>query len=162
MTKVIVSDTNLTNIANAIRNKNGETKNYKIDEMATAITSISSGSSSSTPKENINVTFNLDIYSYMTFTLYIPVWQTDGTLKMTAITSSGTYTMAKDQLAFSAASLDLMQDDFAFCLDFYFTEDVYTNEKVHIYIADCMSTQSLSSLIFSVSGDTTIGIYSSQ
>ena len=41
MTKVLVTDTNLTNIANAIREKNGETTSYKVDEMANAIDNIS-------------------------------------------------------------------------------------------------------------------------
>lgn len=37
MANVIVNDTNLTDIANAIRDKNGETTTYKPSEMATAI-----------------------------------------------------------------------------------------------------------------------------
>lgn len=41
MAKIIVNDTNLTNIANAIREKNGETTSYKVDEMAEAINEIS-------------------------------------------------------------------------------------------------------------------------
>lgn len=41
MTKVIVSDTKLTNLANAIRGKNGETKSYSIDEMIEAIINLS-------------------------------------------------------------------------------------------------------------------------
>lgn len=42
MSKVLVSESNLTNIADAIRGKNGETTTYKPSEMATAITAISS------------------------------------------------------------------------------------------------------------------------
>lgn len=48
MPKVLVSDKNLTNIANAIREKNGETTTYKPSEMATAIQNISSGGSTPT------------------------------------------------------------------------------------------------------------------
>ena len=46
MAKVLVTDTNLTNIANAIRGKNGETTSYKIDEMASAIENIETGGGS--------------------------------------------------------------------------------------------------------------------
>lgn len=41
--KVLVSENNLTNIANAIRGKNGTTTTYKPSEMAAAITAISGG-----------------------------------------------------------------------------------------------------------------------
>ena len=43
MANVIINDTNLTNIANAIRGKNGTTATYKPSEMAAAITAISGG-----------------------------------------------------------------------------------------------------------------------
>lgn len=43
MAKVLVTDTYLTNVANAIREKNGETTTYKPSEMATAITNIATG-----------------------------------------------------------------------------------------------------------------------
>lgn len=43
MSNVIVNDENLTNIANAIREKNGETTTYLPSEMASAIQNISSG-----------------------------------------------------------------------------------------------------------------------
>ena len=43
MSKVLVNDTNLTNIADAIRNKNGSADTYKPSEMAAAITAISGG-----------------------------------------------------------------------------------------------------------------------
>ena len=43
MSKVLVSEENLTNIANAIREKNGETTTYKPGDMATAIQEISGG-----------------------------------------------------------------------------------------------------------------------
>ena len=41
MAKVLVTDTHLTNIANAIRDKNGSSDTYKPSEMASAIQSIS-------------------------------------------------------------------------------------------------------------------------
>lgn len=45
MAKVLITDTHLTNIANAIREKNGEVTSYKPSEMAEAITNISGGDS---------------------------------------------------------------------------------------------------------------------
>lgn len=59
MAKVLVTDTNLTNIANAIRGKNGATTSYKVDEMASAIESISTsgGSGGATPH---NITCGFD------------------------------------------------------------------------------------------------------
>ena len=45
MSKVLVSEENLTNIANAIREKNGEATTYKPGEMADAIANISGGGS---------------------------------------------------------------------------------------------------------------------
>lgn len=46
MSKVLVSESNLTNIADAIRGKNGETTTYKPSEMAAAITAITTGGGS--------------------------------------------------------------------------------------------------------------------
>lgn len=43
MANVIINDTNLTNIANAIREKNGTTTTYKPSEMADAITNLPTG-----------------------------------------------------------------------------------------------------------------------
>ena len=43
MTKVVITDTNLTNIANAIRTKGGTSELIKPSEMATAITNLPSG-----------------------------------------------------------------------------------------------------------------------
>ena len=45
MAKVLVNESSLTGIANAIRGKNGETTTYKPSEMAAAITAISGGGS---------------------------------------------------------------------------------------------------------------------
>lgn len=44
MAKVLISDQYLTNIANAIRNKNGSQNTYTPAQMASAITAISGGS----------------------------------------------------------------------------------------------------------------------
>ena len=54
MANVIIDDTNLTNIANAIRGKNGTQNTYLPSEMATAITNIPSGGGGKYPwAENI-------------------------------------------------------------------------------------------------------------
>lgn len=54
--KVLVSENNLTNIANAIRGKNGTTTTYKPSEMAAAITAISGGGEPTI--ESLNITSN--------------------------------------------------------------------------------------------------------
>lgn len=51
MPNVLVNDSSLTAIGNAIREKNGETTTYKPAEMAAAITAISSGGDSPTDEE---------------------------------------------------------------------------------------------------------------
>ena len=56
MANVIINDTNLTNIANAIREKNGLTDTYKPSEMAGAILAIEAGSGDSTEVEPIVLT----------------------------------------------------------------------------------------------------------
>ena len=56
MSKVLVSEENLINIANAIREKNGETTTYKPNEMASAIQNISSGELTITENGTYDVT----------------------------------------------------------------------------------------------------------
>ena len=46
MSKVLVNESSLTGIADAIRSKNGSTDTYKPSEMAAAITAISGGGGS--------------------------------------------------------------------------------------------------------------------
>lgn len=53
MANVIINDTNLTNIANAIREKNGGTTKYKPSEMASAILAIEGGGSATLPDFNL-------------------------------------------------------------------------------------------------------------
>lgn len=50
MAIVTIDDTNLTNIANAIRSKNGTDNTYKPNEMASAIESIETGGGGETPE----------------------------------------------------------------------------------------------------------------
>lgn len=53
MANVLVEEGSLTNIANAIREKNGTTTTYKPSEMATAISSIETGGGGSTPTQGL-------------------------------------------------------------------------------------------------------------
>lgn len=52
MAKVLVTDTHLTNIANAIRSKKGTSDTYKPSEMANAISNIETGSGGDTSMED--------------------------------------------------------------------------------------------------------------
>ena len=58
MANVIINDQNLTNIANAIRGKNGTTTTYKPSEMAAAISAIETGGGSGgdLPENALNIT----------------------------------------------------------------------------------------------------------
>lgn len=64
MAKVLVNDSNLTNIANAIRGKNGETTTYKPSEMAAAITAISGGSGPEIPDSAFVISGNCIYWDY--------------------------------------------------------------------------------------------------
>ena len=58
MAKVLVNESSLTGIANAIRGKNGSTDTYKPSEMAAAITAIESGGGAEPVIEALEVTSN--------------------------------------------------------------------------------------------------------
>lgn len=58
MANVIINDTNLTNIANAIREKNGTTNSYKPSEMANAIAAIEAGGGGGYEPTDAELTFN--------------------------------------------------------------------------------------------------------
>ena len=65
MANVIINDTNLTNIANAIREKNGETTKYKPSEMANAILAITTGvDTSGIPEEALTLTLECSYWDY--------------------------------------------------------------------------------------------------
>ena len=67
MANVIVNDTNLTNIASAIREKNGESTTYKPSEMAAAILAITTGGGG-IPEEALVLT------GYMNYRFYQGCW----------------------------------------------------------------------------------------
>lgn len=82
MSKVLVTDTYLTNIGNAIRGKNGATTKYKPSEMPAAITALSPA-----PTGEIEITENgsVDVTEYATANVNVP--QPSGSI---TITENGT------------------------------------------------------------------------
>lgn len=56
MSKVLVNETSLTGIADAIRGKNGKTDKYKPSEMAAAILAITGGGGGDLPEEALTIT----------------------------------------------------------------------------------------------------------
>lgn len=60
MAKVLVTDTNLTNIGNAIRNKNGTSTKYKPSEMAAAINAIVTGGGGGLPSGISKIAYGTD------------------------------------------------------------------------------------------------------
>jgi hypothetical protein len=64
MAQVIIDDTNLTNIANAIRNKNGTNDKYKPSQMARAINAIVGADISDIPDEVLHLTWNCSYFDY--------------------------------------------------------------------------------------------------
>ena len=62
MAKVLVTDTHLTDIANAIRDKNGTEDTYKPSEMASAIESIETGGADTSEIEDAFITHTLSGY----------------------------------------------------------------------------------------------------
>lgn len=63
MSQVVITESNLTNIANAIRGKNGSSDQYTPAQMATAIQNIPTGI---TPTGTVNITQNgtVDVTQY--------------------------------------------------------------------------------------------------
>ena len=64
MAKVLVNESSLTGIANAIRGKNGSTTTYKPSEMAAAITAISGGSGPEIPDSAFVISGNCQYWDY--------------------------------------------------------------------------------------------------
>lgn len=64
MSKVLVNESSLTGIANAIRGKNGSTTTYKPSEMAAAITAISGGGGPEIPDSAFVISGNCQYWNY--------------------------------------------------------------------------------------------------
>ena len=72
MGQVVITESNLTNIANAIRGKNGSSDLYTPAQMATAIQNIPSGGI--TPSGTVNITQNgtVDVTQYASAAVAVP------------------------------------------------------------------------------------------
>ena len=83
MSKVLVEDTSLIAIADAIRNKNGETTQYKPAEMANAISNISGGEelvvSTITMSGNTSTTIDFSEYVSNYDNIRYIIWSGSGT-----------------------------------------------------------------------------------
>lgn len=95
MANVLVQDTSLQNIADAIRSKNGTQNTYKPSQMADAITNIPSGGI--TPTGTINITANgtHDVTNYASAEVNVPAGS-EPSLGTKSITANGTYTASDD------------------------------------------------------------------
>lgn len=95
MATILVSDTNLTNIANAIREKNGKTTSYKVDEMASAINNLSEAGSGdsgggveTTSMDVMDYAWNMWPSTYSTFEIFATVYE-NGEIKTNKTTFTG-------------------------------------------------------------------------
>ena len=96
MANVLVQESSLQDIADAIRTKNGTQNTYKPSQMADAIEAISGGGI--TPTGTINITTNgtHDVTSYASASVNVPTGSAD--LGTKTITANGTYDAEDDSL----------------------------------------------------------------
>ena len=127
MSKVYLEDSNLTNIANAIRSKNGETTTYKPSEMATAI-------------ENIPSSGEEYIYDYLYFTYPFSSKISTNKIDLSKAFTNGSYTFAQD------ASLKVLKSNSNYNVSsgicYCYIKIDCTNTKAKINIKSYVSSES--------------------
>lgn len=97
MAKVLVNESSLTGIANAIRGKNGSADTYKPSEMAAAITAISGGSGPEIPDSAFVITGDASYWDYhgewdSFVTAYADKWSTSNVVDATSMFKSSKLT----------------------------------------------------------------------
>lgn len=95
MTKVLITESYLEDIADSIRAKNGTENTYKPSEMADAIDDISGGGITPTGTLSITADGTYDVTNYASAEVDTDSGSTLGTK---SITANGTYTASDDSL----------------------------------------------------------------
>lgn len=118
MANVLVQESSLQDIADAIRTKNGTQNTYKPAQMADAIEAISGGGI--TPTGTINITTNgtHDVTNYASASVAVPTGTTPTGTKQVSITQNGTTTedvtnYASAEITVNVPSSSLSWDDIA-------------------------------------------------
>lgn len=108
MSNVLVRESSLQSIADAIRAKNGTQDTYKPDEMADAIEAISGGGITPTGTININQNGTHDVTSYASANVNVPTGSTP-VINPLSVTENGTYTAPSGVDGYSPITVNVPQ-----------------------------------------------------